>query len=118
MVERITRSFYRDSPNGLIGNDDCGQMSAWLVFATLGIYPINPGHGEYMTGLPLVKKALLHLQTGTLTVRADLPSSFVRSRVHQVALRLDGIFFDSQKSIAHQALLKARTLDFLVTGQS
>jgi predicted alpha-1,2-mannosidase len=118
LVERITRSFYRDSPNGLIGNDDCGQMSAWLVFATLGIYPVNPGHGEYMTGLPLVKKALLHLQTGTLTVRADLPSSFVRSRVHQVALRLDGIFFDSQKSIAHQALLKARTLDFLVTGQS
>ena len=118
LVDRIARSFYRDSPNGLIGNDDCGQMSAWLVFATLGIYPVNPGHGEYMTGLPLVKKAQLHLQTGTLTVRANLPSSFARGRVHRIDLKLDGIAIDSQKSIAHQALLKVRTLEFLVTGQA
>ena len=44
LVERIAKRFYRDAPNGLVGNDDCGQMSAWLVFATLGFYQIGRAH--------------------------------------------------------------------------
>ena len=117
LVDRIARSFYKDSPHGLIGNDDCGQMSAWLIFATLGFYPVTAGQGNYMTGLPLVKKARIQLATGTLTILAKTPATFKRQLAHQVALKMDGNLVESQKPLAHEALLKARTLDFSVEQQ-
>jgi predicted alpha-1,2-mannosidase len=66
LVERIAREFYTDRPDGIIGNDDCGQMSAWLVFATLGLYPVQPASGTYVAGLPLVPKASVQLPQGRL----------------------------------------------------
>jgi putative alpha-1,2-mannosidase len=66
LVERIAREFYTDRPDGIIGNDDCGQMSAWLVFATLGFYPVRPASGTYVAGLPLVPKASVQLPQGRL----------------------------------------------------
>ncbi len=66
LVERIVREFYTDRPDGIIGNDDCGQMSAWLVFATLGFYPVQPASGSYVAGLPLVTRARLQLPGGRL----------------------------------------------------
>ena len=57
--------------DGLCGNDDCGQMSAWYVFAALGFYPFNPISGEYVIGAPQVRKIVLRLATGkTFTVLA------------------------------------------------
>ena len=64
LIERIVREFYTDRPDGIIGNDDCGQMSAWLVFATLGFYPVQPASGTYVAGLPLVPSARIHFVTG------------------------------------------------------
>jgi predicted alpha-1,2-mannosidase len=64
MVERIAREFYTDRPDGIVGNDDCGQMSAWLVFATLGLYPVQPASGTYVAGVPLVSSARIHLPQG------------------------------------------------------
>jgi predicted alpha-1,2-mannosidase len=66
LVRRIASSFYADTPNGLIGNDDAGQMSAWYVFATLGLYPVVPASGDYVLGRPLVSKAVLRLANGSL----------------------------------------------------
>jgi predicted alpha-1,2-mannosidase len=60
-VREIVRRFYRDTPDGIVGNDDAGQMSAWLVFATLGFYPVQPMRGEYVVGAPLVDEARLKL---------------------------------------------------------
>ena len=60
LIERIAREFYTDRPDGIIGNDDCGQMSAWLVFATLGFYPVQPASGTYVAGVPLVPSARIH----------------------------------------------------------
>ena len=55
----------------MIGNDDCGQMSAWYILSTLGFYPVNPANGEFVLGAPQVQKAVLHLQNGkTFTLRA------------------------------------------------
>lgn len=73
LVARIAREFYSDRPDGIIGNDDCGQMSAWLVFATLGFYPLQPASGTYVAGVPLVPRARVHLAQGrTLNIgRAD-----------------------------------------------
>jgi predicted alpha-1,2-mannosidase len=64
MVERLVRSFYGDTPAGIVGNDDAGQMSAWLVFAVLGFYPVDPSGGTYVAGRPLVPRAVLRLPQG------------------------------------------------------
>lgn len=64
LVRRIAQDFYADTSQGLIGNEDAGQMSAWYVFATLGLYPVVPVSGEYVLGRPLVERARLTLAGG------------------------------------------------------
>jgi len=56
-IREVIRNFYHNTPDGLCGNDDCGQMSAWYIFSALGYYPINPVGGEYVSGEPQVRKA-------------------------------------------------------------
>jgi predicted alpha-1,2-mannosidase len=65
-LKQIVESQYRPAPNGLVGNDDLGQMSAWLVFTSLGFYPVAPGSNEYIIGRPFVERATLHLPNGNL----------------------------------------------------
>jgi len=61
---------YGPTVDGLCGNDDAGQMSAWYVFSSLGFYPVTPGSGDYAIGSPLVKEAVIHLENGkTLRIR-------------------------------------------------
>lgn len=64
LVQRIVRDFYTDKPNGIIGNDDCGQMSAWYVLSTLGFYPVVPASGNFVLGAPQVSAARLTLPEG------------------------------------------------------
>lgn len=61
LVRRIAESFYRDTPDGLVSNEDAGQMSAWYVFATLGFYPLDPVSAQYVAGLPLTPRAVLRV---------------------------------------------------------
>ncbi|PAV67580.1 hypothetical protein WR25_06662 [Diploscapter pachys] len=71
-LTQIVGSQYRATPDGLSGNDDLGQMSAWLVFTALGFYPVTPGSLEYVIGRPFVNRAVLTLPNGrTLTVISD-----------------------------------------------
>jgi predicted alpha-1,2-mannosidase len=60
----VADSIYKNGPDGLSGNDDCGQMSAWYLWSSLGMYPMNPTGGEYMFGFPLIKKAKINLPNG------------------------------------------------------
>ncbi|MFZ2286273.1 MAG: GH92 family glycosyl hydrolase [Bacteroidales bacterium] len=70
-VRYIMDTKYLPSPDGLSGNDDCGQMSAWYIFSALGFYPVAPGSDRYDLGSPLVKEAVLTLENGkTFTVSA------------------------------------------------
>ena len=64
--ERIVRRFYGTGPGGLVGNDDVGQMSAWLVFALLGFYPAEPFSGEYVLGSPMLAEAELRFGSGAV----------------------------------------------------
>ena len=64
MVARIKKEMYGSGPDGLCGNDDCGQMSAWYVFGVLGFYPVAPGSGLYDIGSPSVCKAEISLPGG------------------------------------------------------
>ncbi|MGJ5816528.1 GH92 family glycosyl hydrolase [Paludibaculum fermentans] len=63
-LKQIVESQYKPSPEGLVGNDDLGQMSAWLVFTSLGFYPVAPGSNEYILGRPFVEQATLRLPNG------------------------------------------------------
>ncbi len=63
-LKQIVESQYKPTPDGLSGNDDLGQMSAWLVFTGLGFYPVAPGSNEYVIGRPFVEKATLNLPNG------------------------------------------------------
>ncbi|HEV2710409.1 MAG TPA: GH92 family glycosyl hydrolase [Edaphobacter sp.] len=61
---QIVESQYRPAPDGLVGNDDLGQMSAWLVFTGLGFYPVAPASNEYVIGRPFVERATMNLPNG------------------------------------------------------
>jgi predicted alpha-1,2-mannosidase len=63
-LKQIVDSQYRPAPEGLVGNDDLGQMSAWLLFTALGFYPVAPASNEYVIGRPFVEEATLHLANG------------------------------------------------------
>jgi len=70
-VRMILEKQYHPTPDGLGGNDDCGQMSAWYVFTALGFYPVAPGSADYSLGSPAVDKAVIQLDNGkTFTVVA------------------------------------------------
>ncbi len=64
VVNQIKKTLYKSSRDGLCGNDDCGQMSAWYVFGSLGFYPVTPGIDYYAIGTPSVVSAKLHLPNG------------------------------------------------------
>jgi len=63
-VRMIMRTMYVPTVDGLCGNDDAGQMSAWYIFSTLGFYPVTPGTSYYALGSPLIKEAKIHLDNG------------------------------------------------------
>jgi len=70
-IRKILKMQYKPTPDGLGGNDDCGQMSAWYMFSSLGFYPVSPGGDEYALGSPAVNNASLTLENGkTFTVEA------------------------------------------------
>ena len=71
-VRTIMKAMYGPAEDGLCGNDDAGQMSAWYIFSALGFYPVTPGSDEYAIGSPLVKSAQLQLPNGkTLKLTAE-----------------------------------------------
>jgi len=67
-VNKIIDSLYTDAPDGLYGNDDCGQMSAWYVFSAIGFYPVNPLDGRYYFGSPQFERAALSLPNGKIFI--------------------------------------------------
>jgi hypothetical protein len=70
-VRQIMDNFYKNASDGLIGNEDCGQMSAWYVLSASGFYPVVPGTSRYDFGTPLFKQITYHLENGkTFTVKA------------------------------------------------
>ena len=74
VVRRILTECYSAGPDGICGNEDCGQMGAWYVLASLGLYPVCPGSGEFQFSAPLFQEAVLSLANGnTLTIKADHP---------------------------------------------
>ena len=64
MVNKIINEFYANQPDGLIGNEDCGQMSAWYVLSAIGFYPVNPCSNELMMGSPQFESVKINFENG------------------------------------------------------
>ncbi len=87
-VNKIIDSLYFNSSRGLCGNEDCGQMSAWYVFSTIGFYPVNPVDGKYWFGSPQFRKTNLHLPNGkNFTIRANHVSN---NNIYFSSMKLNG----------------------------
>lgn len=78
-VALILDSLYTDKPDGISGNEDCGQLSAWYIFSAAGFYPVTPGSGEYIIGTPLFEETTFNLSKGkkfTVKAKGRTPKAF------------------------------------------
>lgn len=73
-VREIMSTLYSDRPDGLCGNDDCGQMSAWYVWSAMGFYPVTPGNSTYAIGSPMFSKVTIQLPEGKKFVVSSAPN--------------------------------------------
>jgi predicted alpha-1,2-mannosidase len=113
-VRMILNKMYHPTPNGLGGNDDCGQMSAWYIFSSLGFYPMAPGSDRYELGSPAIQSAVLHLQNGkTLTISTRNQS---KKNVYVRSVALNGKKLN-QTYITHNDLMNGGTLVFEMSAK-
>ena len=107
LIRQIFDTQYRPAPDGLCGNDDCGQMSAWYMFSAMGFYPVNPVSGEYVFGAPQMPKFVLHLQGGkTFTVLAE---GLSKEHKYVESITLNGEPY-TKNYITHEDIMKGGTL--------
>ncbi|MFK1822169.1 GH92 family glycosyl hydrolase [Bacteroides fragilis] len=108
-VAKVMNELYLNSPAGLCGNEDCGQMSAWYVFSAMGFYPVNPISGQYEIGTPLFPEVQLHLDNGkTFTVKAPAVS---KENIYIRSTKLNGKPYD-KSYITHEQIMSGATLEF------
>ena len=108
-IHLIVNTMYRNKPDGLCGNDDCGQMSAWYIFSVLGFYPVCPGTTQYAIGAPGVTSAVINLPEGkTFTVKAPGLSD---KNIYIQSMTLNGKPLD-KPFIDHADLVAGGTLIF------
>ena len=112
LVRQICTDFYKNMPDGLIGNDDCGQMSAWYILSSLGFYPVNPSGGEFVIGAPQVPSAKVNVGNGkTFTMEAknlSVDNKYVEK------MELNGQPYDKQ-TISYKDIMDGATLVFYMT---
>jgi predicted alpha-1,2-mannosidase len=111
-IDQILNDFYLPEPAGIIGNEDCGQMSAWYVLSAMGIYQVCPGDPAFALGRPLLDKAVIAVPGGQFTIVAENNSKqnkFVKEvRLNNQAL--ESLF------ISYEDIMKGGTLQFVMTG--
>ncbi len=110
-VRHILDTQYNTMPNGLSGNEDCGQMSAWYVFSSIGLYPMNPASGDYEIGSPIFEKSTINLPNGkTFVIEAEHVSD---NNIYIQSATLNGVEFN-QTTILHQQILQGGNLHFVM----
>ena len=113
IVRQILDSLYKKGPEGLPGNEDCGQMSAWYVWSAMGFYPVTPGSPYYAVGTPLFDSITVSLENGNrvriLAERKSVGDIYVKS------LQIDGREITGNL-ITHDELVKAGTIRFVLSN--
>jgi predicted alpha-1,2-mannosidase len=113
-IKVVTDSMYKTGPDGLTGNDDCGQMSAWYIWSALGMYPMNPSAGQYVFGLPLIKNASITLPNKkilTIQTIENKPTNLSEKFVTSVYLNNRKL---TNGYITHQEILEGGMLKFIL----
>lgn len=113
-VRMVLDAMYKPKPDGLGGNDDCGQMSAWYIFSSLGFYPVAPGSDKYAIGSPKVKEAVLNLENGkTFTITAKNQSA---KNVYVSKMELNGKVMD-RTYLTHKEIMDGGQLVFYMSSK-
>ena len=108
ITRQIMDKLYHTGRDGLPGNEDCGQMSAWYVFSALGFYPVTPGEDIYVLGTPIFDEATIHMQNGnTFTIRA-LGASSENRYIQKASLGGTALH---QSYLSHSTITAGDTLD-------
>ncbi len=112
-LREIMNRMYVNDIDGLHGNDDCGQMSAWYIFSAMGFYPVCPGTDQYVLGAPYVPYCRLTLPNGkTMEIKADGVSDLKR---YVKTVKLNGQVL-TQRYITQQQLMAGGTLEFQMSS--
>ena len=107
-ASKVMRELYLNTPAGLCGNEDCGQMSAWLVFSAMGFYPVDPISGLYEIGTPLFEEVKMQLANGkSFTVKAPGASA---ERIYVQSVKLNGAPYN-KSYITHEQIMSGATLE-------
>lgn len=113
LIRTICNNFYQNKPDGLIGNDDCGQMSAWYLFSAMGFYPLNTVNGEYVFGAPQLSKATIKLENGNTFVMEAINLSDENLYIEKI--ELNGQPY-TEKYITHTDIMNGGKLTFYMTN--
>ncbi len=115
LIRQICTDFYKARPDGLIGNDDCGQMSAWLLFSSIGFYPLDPVSGEFVIGAPQVPSAIIPLANGK-SFRMKAENLSVKN-LYVERIELNGEAYD-KKTISYKDIMDGANLVFFMTDNA
>jgi predicted alpha-1,2-mannosidase len=113
-LKQIVDSQYKPTPDGLVGNDDLGQMSAWLIFTSLGFYPVAPASNEYVLGRPFVDRAVLHLPNGKVLTIVSVNLSDDHGFVKDVLLNGRSL---GRSYVTHDELMNGGELRFIFSNE-
>jgi predicted alpha-1,2-mannosidase len=111
LVRQILTTLYSDQPDGLSGNEDCGQMSAWYVFSAMGMYPVNPAAGIYVFGSPIIDEATIAVAGGksfTIVAQNNSPEN-----IYIQSAELNGRPY-SKSYITHPDIVAGGELTFVM----
>ncbi|MBR9844782.1 MAG: glycoside hydrolase family 92 protein [Algicola sp.] len=113
-VHQILTELYTNEPDGISGNEDCGQMSAWYVFSSLGFYPVTPASNQYIIGTPLVDKATVNLENGS-------HFNIIAHNLSDLNIYIESVVLNGKPHnktfITHEHIINGGTLEFKMTDK-
>lgn len=113
-VRQIMDDFFTSKPDGLSGNEDCGQMSAWLVMSAMGFYPVTPGNPEYIIGTPWFPKVKINLENGkSFTIEAK---NLSKRGMYIKSATLNGKAYN-KSFISHKEIMEGGSIVFQMSGK-
>jgi len=108
-IAQIINTLYDNTPGGICGNEDCGQLSAWYIFSVMGFYPVNPAEGVYVFGTPMIPAATINLENGkTFRITA---TNYSDKNIYIQSVKLNDKPY-SKTYIRHSDIVKGGTLEY------
>lgn len=108
---QVMHTLYKNTPDGICGNEDCGQMSSWYVFSAMGFYPVDPVSGQYEIGSPIFPEVKMHLANGkTFVVRAENVSD---ENIYIQSVSVNGQPYN-KSYITHEMIMQGDTVHFVM----